>query len=482
MGLVAGGRSGRVRREAKLLAGAGDGGRARLARGGVLLMVLVFVSMFAVIFIGLSGFIGRSYHEAVLQSQDELAFQVAEAGLNFARWRLAHEPDEFEAESRAVTDQFAGQLGTFTVTFAVPQPGSTVVEITSRGRTSAQPAREVTLRARYGQPSLARYASITNNDVWYGGQISGPVHANGGIRMDGQSDSLMTSAQETYACQPYHGCRAPFETKPGVWGSGEIQSLWDFPVPVVDYNALTLDLLAMRDAAQAAGTYLAPSRAFGYEVVFNSNNTYAVYRVTSLGPRVWSWWEGVWERLSHDVGSRQLLATRAVPSNGVIYAEDTVWVRGDVRDRVTVAAGVFPDSPATNVNIILNGSLGYGGVTDGSRAFAAVAQRHVLLPWSGVPDVMQLDGAFVAQRGSFHRRYYPDCCGAQAHRLKTSLMRYGMIASNGVPATAWVDGSGRVISGFRSGQSAYDPYLRYGPPPYFPTSGQYEFISWEEDQ
>lgn len=454
-------------------------GGGTATRGGILVMTLVFVVMFTTIFIGLSGLVNRTFHESVLQSRDETAFQIAEAGLDYGRWRLAHNIDDLAAETKTVTDQFAGDLGEFDVTFQAPDPGSTVVLITSVGTTAEQPGREVTLRARYGRPSLARFASVTNQDVWYGGTIVGSVHSNGGIRMDGSANSTMSSARETYPCQPYHGCNNPFETKDGVWGIGTIQELWEFPVPAIDYNAITLDLLDMKAAAQAAGTYYDDSTALGYQVVFNSDNTVTISRVISLTSPRWSYWSTTgWQYVSHDVGSTVTVETVNVPSNGVLYFEDRIWVRGDIRDRVTVAAGVFPDNPSTHADIILNGDISYGGVLDGTRSFAAVAQRHVQIPYSGAPDTMDLDGAFVAQQGSFHRRYY----SSGSHRLKTSLTRYGMLASNGVPATAWVNGSGTVISGFQGGSSTYDPNLLYGPPPYFPTSGQYEFISWEEQQ
>jgi hypothetical protein len=448
--------------------------------GSMLTMTLVFLLMFVVIFTALAGLVSRSYHESVLQAQDETAFQVAEAGLNFARWRLAHNPEDFSAVTRDLTDQFAGVLGSYDLTFEQPIPGSTIVSITAVGRTASQPARRVTLSARYGQPSLARYASITNGDAWYGGPIQGAVHANGGIRMDGSSDSLMTSERETYPCQPNHGCSSPFENKPGIWGTGVKAELWEFPVTRIDYNALTVDLLAMKEAAIESDTYYGPIAQPGYQIVFNTNNTYTISRVNTKGPLVQScMYQPTWqcENSSYDVNGTTVLETKAVPSNGVIFVEDTVWVRGAIRDRITLAAGVFPDQTATNVDIITNGSIEYGGLHDGSRVFAAVAQRHILIPWSSVPDAMVLEGAYVAQKGSFHRRYYPN----NPHRVKTSLARFGMIASNGIPTTAWLN-SGVVVSGFQTGSATYDSHLLYGPPPYFPTSGQYEFISWEEQQ
>ncbi len=450
-------------------------------RGSLLVMTLVFVSMFVVVFMALAGMVNRTYHESVLQAQDETAFQVAEAGLNYARWRLAHDPSNFEVETKEVSDPQAGVLGEYHVEFAEPQEGSTIVIITSEGTTSAQPSRTVTLQVRYGKASLAQYASITNEDVWYGSEIKGAVHSNGGIRMDGYSDGLMTSAKETYACQTYHGCSSPYETKPGIWGEGERSELWEFPVVAVDYNSLTMDLLAMKEAAVEADTYYGSSSKYGYQVVFNSNNTMTISKVTRKGQNVWSKAPGEnYEYSSYDVGQTQVIETKEVESGSIYFFEDDVWVYGEIRSRVTIAAGVFPDRSSTNASIILNGNITYGDVHDGSRVFAAVAQKDILIPWSGAPDDMVLEGAFVAQNGAFYRRYYcPGSCGADAHRIKNSLTRYGMIASNGVPATAWVSGE-TLLSGFREGSAEYDPNLLYAPPPYFPTSGEYEFISWEE--
>lgn len=439
-------------------------------------MTLVFVTMFVIIFAALTGLVTRAYHQAVLQTQDEVAFQVAESGLNYARWRLAHAPANFSGETKQVSDQFAGVLGSYSLAFTQPQAGSTLVVITSTGSTAAQPTRTVRLRARYGVPSLARYAALINDDAWYKSTIQGVVHANGGIRMDGTSDSLMTSARATYTCQTYHGCN-PATTKPGIWGTGTTQSLWEFPAPTVDYAAITSDLLSMKTAAQGVNTYYGPSGKYGYHIVFNADNTYTIYKVTKKGTDVPTYMpETGTVTTSHDIGTQSLVETKALPASGIIFVEDTLWVNGEIRGRVTVAAGRFPDLPATNADIILYGDITYGGVHDGTRVFGAVAQRHVLIPWAGAESTLDLDGAFIAQKGRFIRPYYT----TSPHVLKTKINRYGMMASSKPPATAWVNSSGTVISGYQQGTSTYDPNLLYGPPPYFPASGEYQFISWDE--
>lgn len=347
--------------------------------------------------------------------------------------------------------------------------------ITSVGHTANAPTRDATLTATYGIPSLARYASITNDDVWYKSTIFGPVHSNGGIRMDGVSDSSMTSAKSTYVCKSYHGCNNV--TKPGVWGSGQNPTLWNFPVPAVDYSGITVDLLTMKTAAQAAGTYFGPSGAQGYHILFNSNNTYSLYRVTAKRSVIYSYASDTgWQWASHDISTETLLSTAAVPANGILYMEDTLWVNGDIRSKVTVAAGRFPDVPSTNADIILNGNIDYGGVTDGSRSLGAVAQANILIPYYTAPNVFHLDGAYIAQHGKFGRRYY----NTGSSILRSSIVRFGMMASNLVPVTAWADQNGTVISGYQSGSTSYDANLLYAPPPFFPTSGEYQFLSWNE--
>lgn len=444
--------------------------------GGILIMTVIFLMMLTVLFVSLSGITNLQYRQGGLVAQDETAFQIAEAGLNFARWRLAHDPTNFTPVTREVNDQLEGLLGTYSLTFTAPQTGSTIVQISSLGHTANAPTRDVVLEATYGMPSLAKYASLTNDDVWYKSTISGAVHSNGGIRMDGVSDSTMTSAKATYVCQTYHGCSN--ETKPGVWGTGSNSAFWQYPVASVDYNGLTLDLLAMKTAAQSAGTYFGPSGVYGYHLVLSTSNTYTLYRVLTKTAAISSYASDTgYQTISHDIATQAVVSSGTVPSNSIMYFEDTLWVDGNVRDRVTVAAGRFPDTPSTNADIIINGNISYGGVRDGSRVFGAVAQGNVLIPYSAAPANLVLEGAYVAQHGRFGRRYYP----SGSSSLRTSLTRYGMIASNLVPATAWSSG-GTVVSGYPTSSSSYDPNLLYGPPPFFPTSGEYQFLSWSQTE
>lgn len=450
--------------------------QAQAQSGTILIMMVVFIMVVVVMFLALGGVVNRQYQQGGLVSQDETAFQIAETGLNYARWRLAHNGTDFTTSQQQVYDQLKGLLGTYTVTFQAPQSGSTIVNITSVGHTANAPARDVTLHASYGKPSFAKYAMLLNSNVWFGGTIKGAVHSNGGIRMDGVSDSTMTSAKAMYTCSSTQGC-SPSQTKPGVWGSGQNSALWNYPVPVVDYAGLTLDLLSMKTSAQSAGTYYGSSGGYGYHVVFNANNTYSLYKVTAKTALISSYFSDTgWANMSHDIKSQSLLSTKNVPANGILFFEDTLWVEGTVASRVTVASGKFPDTPSTNTDIIINNSITYGGVNDGTRVLGAVAQGNVLIPYSSAANNLSLYGAYVAQHGRFGRRYY----NSGSFIIRNNIDTYGMTASNQVPVTSWVDGSGNLIGGYRGGSTSYDPFLLYAPPPFFPSAGEYQFLSWSQ--
>ncbi len=443
-------------------------------QGSAIIAMLITTLILAVTGTALVSLVARQYHQSVLQSRDETAFQVAESGLNYGRWRFAHNANDLSSTQQTVKDQLNGTLGTFNVTFT-PVVGSSIIIITSTGQTAEAPTRSVTLKARYGIPSLAKYSSIVNSDVWYDGTIKGRIHANGGVRMDAISDNTVTSAKATYVCQPTHGCNNV--TKPGVWGTGQNATLWQFPVPPIDYASLTQNLLNLKTIAQTAGKYWGPSGFFGYNIIFNADGTYSLYKVTQKTANIQSYAPDTgWQNSSYDIQTKTFIETKPVPDGGTMFFEDNLWVQGSIRNHITVAAGKFPDQAASNVDIIINGNITYDGVRDGSRIFGAIAQRNILIPYSGAQNNLQMDGAYIAQKGFFGRRYY----STGSYILRNSLNRFGMMASNLVPVTAWVNGSGTVISGYQSGQEEYDPNLLYFPPPNFPTSGQYEFISWEQ--
>jgi len=84
----------------------------------------------------------------------------------------------------------------------------------------------------------------------------------------------------------------------------------------------------------------------------------------------------------------------------------------------------------------------------------------------------------LAQKGRILRHGYFSWCGGTSEAVKDKLTINGSIIS--YFKSYWNFGTGPT-SGFIVREINYDTNNLYNPPPYFPTSGDYEFISWKED-
>lgn len=456
-------------------------------------LVLVFSGIFVIMLSGLTGFILLQKKVSSRRESNVQALFIAEAGLNYYRWHLAHDSSDYQDGTggagpyvHAYTDPQGGTLGYFSLEITAPQPCSTVTTITSTGWTADQPSVTRTIQAKYGKPSLAEYSFLTNSNIWFGDTegVSGKMHSNGGIRMDGTQDSLFTSAKETYTCGPEHGCAGGGEIKDGIWGSGigGAAGLWQFPVPAIDYDGITADLASMKTLAQTSGHYLGPSGANGYYLKFKSNGTIDVHRVTNLRNAVWGHNGTDWVFESNDFTAAPKISTITLSSGAVcdegnlIFVEDKVWVDGEATEKATIVAAVFPDLSSTNASIVINDNLENLG-SGSNQKIALIAQKDILVPLYS-PDDLQIDAVLLAQKGHCMRYYYSN--SYSPWHIRNSITVNGSVITNTIWTWSWVDGGGTTISGYRNTASNYDSDLIYNPPPYFPTYGQDTFISWEE--
>ena len=241
----------------------------KFQQGSITPPVLIISGAFIIVVYALLLILSLQLDFSHRQVASEQALHIAEAGVNYYRWHLAHDPDDFQDGT--------GESGPY-----IHDYYSSVVTISSTGWTDQYSRVKRTITAQYGKPSLARFSFLQNASSWYGNGITvyGQIHSNNGIRMDGVNMSLVTSAMETYLCGSETGCWPP-EYKEGVWGSGGgDHGLWQFPVPVVDFDAISFDFAYMRQQAQEIGLYLAPSGRSGYHLVFNADGTVTVYQVT----------------------------------------------------------------------------------------------------------------------------------------------------------------------------------------------------------
>lgn len=486
-------------------------------RGVILINVLIF-SMLATSLITLF-IVWTSSSITMVRSTllKEQALQIAEAGVDYYRWHLAHNPNDFKdgtnidgPYSHIFYNKDGEAIGKFILTITPPMVGSTLVTIKSEGRVNKSPSIKRTIQTRLAIPSFAKFAIVANDVMRFGEgtEIFGPIHSNNGIRFDGLAHNLITSTILSYDDPDHTGNKEfgvhthvntnnisvtetfrPLEAPP----TSPVQNRNDvflagrqFPVPQSDFTGITNDLSIIKTNAISGGQYLSASGAgfYGYHIVFKTDDTYDLYKVKSLaaysnnycyensnnngaGSSIW----GTWSIKSSN--GQNFIGNYSNPNNGLIFVEDDVWVDGKINTaRITIAAGAFPDTPSSRKNIIINNDLLYTNY-DGRDVIGLIAQGDINVGMVSDND-LRIDAALMAINGRAGRHYYSSSCSPYHYRSVLTL--YGMIGSNKRYGFAYTNNTGYDIRTI-----IYDANLLYGPPPSFPlTSDKYTTISWDE--
>ncbi len=481
-------------------------------RGFMIIHSIIFGSIAIVIISGLVGWAGANLQTSRSSVLKEKAIQIAEAGIDYYRWHLAHAPTDFQDGTGVAGpyvhdfyDKDGVLIGTFTLDIIPPITGSTIVTITSTGRPIENPNLARKIRTRLAIPSMAKFAFVSNSDMRFGAgtEVFGPIHSNGGIRFDGLAHNIVSSARADYD-DPDHsganefGVHTHVNAPPGSgvndsFRSGEapptspvpsrtdvFESGRQFPVADVDFVGLTNDLSQIKAAAIANGRYFADAggTTAGYQIVLRTDDKFEVRRVNTLtsppGSCTNSQSQTGWGTWSINTLSSQISGSPFdIPANGLIFVEDNVWVEGTINTaRVTIASGKFPDDASTRTSITVNNNLRYTNY-DGRDVVALIAQNNINVGLSSL-NTLSIDAALMAQTGRIGRYYYGSNCGSGYTRNQLTL--YGMLATYGRYGFAYTDGTG-----YANRTITYDANLLYGPPPSFPlTSDQYSTISWEE--
>lgn len=471
-----------------------------------MLLGLVFGAIFFGLLSALTSFVLLQNRLQDQKDAQGRAFAIAEGGLEYYRWFLAHYPGNTENGTGSngpftipYYDPEGTQLGSFELTLNANSAcgETTSIDIVSKGWTLDMPLVTKTVSARYAQPSVGMYSYVLNDSVWAGDDrvILGPYHSNGGIRMDGTANSSVTSSVATWRCDSSYGCSPTQNSAPGVLGDGPNQSLWSYPVPQVDFAAIAADFSSLKTTAQSEGLYYPrysttnnPNAAaywHGYHLTFNANDTVTVRRVTSttqlevipVNPA---------ETLDTDralISNETLYETRSIPSScGLIFVEDNVWVDGTIPSKVTLVAA--NTSSSLSPNAYLRNNVVYEN-TDGSSGLTLIAENNVLVA-PNAPSTMTLNGIFIAQNGAFGRNLYLNSSRSACHSSyepKTALTILGTTVSNKRTGTKWtgVSCSGGY-AGFGTRTDSYDEQMAIDPPPFTPiVSTDYELMDWREN-
>lgn len=463
--------------------------------GYLLIFVLVFGSIFLFIVSSFVGFVVTQNQVVNFRFEQQRATDIAEAGLNYYKWYLAHYPGDFTNGTglpgpyvHQYIDPEDGAIGEFSLEIASSTYCGDVasVEITSTGHTYVDPSAVAIVSARYTRPTVAEYSFITNSGVWYGsgGSVVGPLHSNQGVRMDAAHNSTIGSGQLDWTCDSSYGC-SPDQTVDGVYASPSSNAtpgLFQFPVSPIDFAGITLDLADMKDKAQNnGGTYQGPTSQYGYLVTFNGDGTFDIREVT--GTRTyWSYDSTVgWH-----TDERNIITSSSLISGGnniainpdcpLIYIEDKVWLEGDIDQKITIAAADLSSSAETN--IVINDDVQYvGGANAG---LLAIAEDDVDINLVIPGEDLELEGIYIAQNGRYGRNAYLTAylsSDLDPYVYLGDLNQLGTIVSRERAVVNWIG-----ASGFTGGGSSFDRDQVDDPPPLTPqTSDVYSFEDWRQD-
>lgn len=467
-------------------------------RGYLLLLGLVFGAIFLTVLGSLTSFVLIANKAQTATTERAMAFSIAEAGLEYYRWFLAHNPGDLTNGTGApgpYTIPYADPEGATEGTITLEVDGNvscgqvTSIDLLSTGRPTGSNITR-TLTARYTRPTVGQYSYILNDSVWAGPDrvINGPYHSNGGIRMDGTANAPVTSSLSSWLCTSSFGC-SPNANKSGVWGAGPNQTLWSYPAPQVDFAGINADFNALKTSAQAQGLYYARTSSGtdksnanywrGYRLIFNAAGTVTVRRVTGTNALTSTALntaeDGIPDRAL--VTTDTLVGTYTVPDNcGLIFVEDHAWIEGTITKKVTV---VVANVTTTGIapNAYLKNNITYQA-TDGSDGLTVIAEDNVLITPDS-PYNMTLNGIFIAQGGAFGRNYYSSC--SSAYEPKGTLTIRGTTVSSKRTGTQWMGGCGDY-AGYDNRIDAYDRQLAMDPPPFTPVvSNDYQFVDWREE-
>ena len=499
-----------------------------MRKGIITSYVLVFGVIFLLFLAGLLSFILFQFRISKQKIAWHEAFNIAEAGLQYYKWCLNNGIENCST-TKDYYDLSGKAIGKFEIQFKSNKSCGKLIsqKIVSTGYTFDFPNLKRKISAFYSKESVAKYSYILNSNVRVGSDhiVKGPYHSNGGIRFDGKNFSTVSSAQSNWVCTASFGCGpegvgygiglCPLECQiinfecicPGVFSTTQNSNrdLFLYPVFQFDFEGITVDLAQVKKTTKddGLGLYFGPSGAYGYHILIDGDyiNVKKVTQVnmidglctivndkvicqgdpcTSECPRC-SLGKCIVEEPV--ILSETDLGNFLIPSDcGAIFFEDNLWIGNEnqtstIKGKITiVSANLTGTSQKTNV--WLQGNIEYSSSSE-VDGLTIISQNNLLIGLYS-PDIMNLKGIFVAQKGFFGRNYYP--CSKYLPYCKRDLLKItGSIVSSGRVGTKWTTPGGQFVSGYLNRETYIDPNLLYNPPIFTPfLSSEFKIFKWEE--
>lgn len=471
-------------------------------KGSALAYALVILSIVTIVLVSMLGYISSQLKFSANRVEREKAFQIAESGIYYYRWYLAHNTsgktvqaiNDFWDSGTAlgVASPFEAdydRVGKYKIEVTPPEAGSTVAIVKSTGWTYKSPGVSRTIQVRFRRPSWSEYMFLVNGFINFGDEatVYGKVHSNFGIRFDGVAYDTVSALPASFD-DPSHGGKdldfgvhthtvtadpaAPDEYP---WPVGTIipnhpdtfKGGREFPVKEVNFNGVLSDLAEMKKKSASCGGKYFDSTGEGRRIILKNDGSFDICTVDDF------------HHTSHEINkylqndgtgtcnscSDECLSNYAIPNNGIIFVENNAWVEGSIDGkRVTIVAANLSGGTQADLYIGMD-NLRYANY-DCENMVGLVGQKDITVIRK-CPNNLTIDAALLAQTGRVG-------INDNGFSSKTSITFNGAIASYLQPYFQ----SG--VSGFAVRFYNFNKSLLYCPPPYFPTGTEYSIDLWEE--
>jgi hypothetical protein len=460
-------------------------------KGTALLYGLIIMMVVAIVLTSIITFVAGNTKYSLQVHAREQGFQIAESGIQYYRWYLAHQVEGRTASQVAAfwasgTAQGVGTpyeqdyydpsgelIGRYKIEVIAPQGYSTVVTVKSTGWTFRYPNDRRIIEVRFRKPAWSEYIVLSNDNLRFGvgTETFGKIHSNQGIHFDGLAHNRISSSLSTYNDPDHTGADehavhthvsptdplppAAAPTRSDVFEGGR-----SFPVAVTDFNGVLGDLSYMKTVAQAGtnGSSYFGNTHQGWHIILKPNDTFDIRNVQSFVAST--------NEINNYTGN---WANYPIPDDGIIFVENNVWISGTIDGRRATIVGANLIS-ASQKNVYIGNDILYTNY-DCTDILGIIAQNDINI-FRASEDDLRIDAAMIAQSGKIER---PNYSGGGGNLYKSVITIYGAMASNQRYGFAWSDGTG-----YATRNLYYDNNLLYCPPPYFPTGTQYEMDLWEE--
>jgi hypothetical protein len=301
-----------------------------------------------------------------------------------------------------------------------PTAGSKVVKIVAAGRKQGSTENGRVVEVLVRPSSLADFQRVVNGDVNWGATAitNGKLYANGDISHAG------TARADIYAEGSVTGSPT-LQNGAQSYDSTNIRTVIKNPV---NFAALLASLVDIQRAATVGGVTLDNPATAAWRVTFLANGTFNAQACSLTGGSP-----------PETTAPTCAAATNyPVPTNGAVYAGQTVVVSGTVNGRVSIGS---------NDDIVIANNIDY--VLGGDDVLGLVTKNDVLGA-AYVPANLTWRASVIAQSGTWR--------GAGPAGSKTLMTWYGSSTTN----------LGGDWTQFTARDYSYDENLLFLPPPWFP--------------